>query len=90
MKVTVLPNQTLMDIAIQYCGALSAWPEIVALNGLTGLTANLSAGQVLVVPAPHHQRTAQIYSRNGYKPATSPMELLEGIDYWFIYEYIVQ
>lgn len=90
MTITVLPNQTLMDIAIQYCGALSAWPQIVALNGLSGLTADITAGQELAIPEAHHQRTAQIYARNGYKPATMPVELLEGIDYWFVYEHTVQ
>jgi hypothetical protein len=90
MKINTLPNQTIMDVAIQYCGGLEAWPQIVALNNLAGLTAEVAAGTELIVPDPIVQRVALLYERGGYKPATVPWNQLEGIDYWFVYEYIVQ
>lgn len=79
-----------MDIAIQHCGGIAAWPVIVELNGLSGLTAEIVAGQELIVPDPVQQRVAGIYARQGHKPATTPIDHLEGIDYWFVYEYVVQ
>lgn len=89
-KITVLPSQTLLDVAIQHCGHVEAWPEIVHLNGLPGLTAELTAGQQLKIPPVRHQRVTAIYEREGYQPATTPQDRLEGIDYWFTYQYIVQ
>lgn len=87
--VTTLPSQTIMDIAIQECGSLAAWPDIAAMNGLN-LTDEVPAGTALLIPDPVIDRVAAIYERNGYKPATTPTDILEGIDYWFVYEYIVQ
>jgi hypothetical protein len=76
-SIIIQPGQTLADIAIQWCGSLSAWPLIAALNGL-GFTDLLTAGTSLLVPEATEKRTAQYFAQGGY------ITELEGIDYWYI------
>ncbi|MBL7779925.1 MAG: LysM peptidoglycan-binding domain-containing protein [Saprospiraceae bacterium] len=91
-NIIVQPGQTLPDIAVQYCGALSAFPEIARLNGLS-LTANIAAGQALVIPAvATDKRVQQYFTQGGYVPASVGVKALdEGVSYWGIeYDFIVQ
>lgn len=91
-SITVQPGQTLPDIAVQYCGSLSAWYSIASLNGLA-LTASISAGQTLEVPeTATDKRVQQYFLLGGYVPAsTGVKEIDEGISYWGIgYDFIVQ
>lgn len=67
-KVRVEAGQTLPDIAIQCCGSLTAWSTLAALNGL-GLTADLTPGQMLLLPDETDKRTAAFFAAGGYKPA---------------------
>lgn len=91
--VTVLPAQTLPDIAIQYLGSAAGWAEIAELNNLP-LDADLEAGQTLRLPAgAQDKKLALYYKLFGYKPATviSEETLPEGIDYMGIeYDFIVK
>jgi len=91
-SITVQPGQTLPDIAVQYCGSLSAFPEVASLNGLA-LTASISAGQTLLIPAVATDKRVQLYfAQGGYVPASIGVKAVEeGVSYWGIeYDFIVQ
>lgn len=86
--ITVLPGQTLPDIAIQHAGDLLAWPLIASLNNID-LTSLITAGDKLLIPLPVSKSVADEFAKKGFQPATGD-EFLEGIDYWAItYEFIV-
>ena len=81
---TVKPGQTLADIAIQYCGGIGAWPELATLNGLA-MTASLSGGQVLKLPAPVDKRTVAVFKTGEYFPAAGQIVPYgDGIGWWII------
>ncbi|MBV6442761.1 MAG: hypothetical protein EPGJADBJ_04485 [Saprospiraceae bacterium] len=89
----VKAGQTLPDIAVQYCGNMSAFPAIAALNGLN-LTDEIVAGATLKLPPVVDKRAAYILS-GGYFPAAgrtlTQIGGLEGVDYWGIeFDFIVQ
>lgn len=84
VNVKVAPGQTLADIAIQHCGSLSAWPDLARLNGL-GLTEDIEAGQMLMLPAAYDKRTVAFFKSGGFVPAVGVVVVTgEGIGYWFI------
>ncbi len=83
--IVVRPGQSLPDIAVQYGGDQEAWATIAALNGLA-LTADLVAGQVLIIPdvAPD-KRTAAIFKLGRFFPASGEVVPYgSGIGYWGI------
>ena len=83
-KATVMPGQTLPDLAVQHCGSLSAWPQLAALNGIS-LTDEVQAGQVLTLPDAVDKRAVAIFKSGGYVPATGALVVTgEGIGYWII------
>ena len=53
-SIQVIPGQTLPDIAALYCGSMSKWPELAALNGLS-ITSELTGGQSLLLPDPSRE-----------------------------------
>jgi nucleoid-associated protein YgaU len=70
MTVTVLPRQTLSDIAIQVYGDVSGVVELAAANNI-GITSELTPGQELVCPEVIHDNYMQNYVRKrGIAPAT--------------------
>lgn len=86
--ITVLPGQTLPDIAIQHAGDLLAWPLIASLNNID-ITSLIAAGDQLLIPLPISKAVSDEFARKGYQPASGD-EFLEGIDYWAVaYEFIV-
>lgn len=87
----VQSGQTLPDIAVQYCGSLSALPIISTLNNLA-FTASISPGQVLKLPERTDKKVEQYFRRGGFFPASIGVkEIPEGISYWGIeYDFIVQ
>lgn len=86
--ITVLPGQTLPDIAIQHAGDLAAWPVIASLNSLS-MTDIIAAGDKLLIPLPIVKSISDEFLRKAYQPASGD-EILEGIDYWAIlYEFVV-
>ena len=67
MKTTILPRQTLFDIALLTKGDASAAVEIAGLNGLV-LTDDLTAGMVLETGAPQKNTVTNLLSQS--PPAT--------------------
>ena len=67
-KATVIADQTLEDVAIQYCGSASAWLELARLNKLDPST-DLMAGQVLELPPVLDLKVSRFYSENKLVPA---------------------
>lgn len=51
MKVLVLNNQSIFDMAIRYCGTPLAAFELARLNGIS-VSANLTPGHEITVPEP--------------------------------------
>jgi LysM repeat protein len=48
--ISILPNQTLFDVATQYYGSIEAVPALFLLNAnLTGVNHVLNVGEVLVI-----------------------------------------
>jgi LysM repeat protein len=104
MQVTVLNNQSLFDVAIQYYGTVEASVSIAILNGIS-ITDELVPGQVLNVPVIDYgfSDVANYFNIEKIEPATGTSVYdiynedgeittpLEGIDYWGIeYDFIVQ
>ncbi len=98
ITITVLHNQSLMDVAIQRTGnALNAF-EIAKANNI-GITDILTAGSTIVIP---DSIIADVDIKNYYQskaiqPATDitqtgePGETPEGISYWILNKnFIVQ
>lgn len=71
MKVTVLSNQTLTDIAIQVYGNAQGVMVLALENGLS-VTDELMPGQVLVCSADRvmDKGIVRYYGVNGIRPAT--------------------
>lgn len=76
MKVRVLSNQTLTDIAIQVYGSAEGVFFLAQENGLS-VTDDLTPGQLLVLsPNPlADKKIVQYYADNGICPATSAGEI---------------
>jgi nucleoid-associated protein YgaU len=83
--VVVQAGQSLWDIALQYAGSAEAAFQIAQVNGRS-ISAELTAGQTLIIPAVLNAGIVSEYQNSGYVPASAvPVEeLLEGIDYWAI------
>lgn len=86
----VKPGQTLPDIAIQYCGNLSALTELAYRNNLS-VTADITSGQELILPDIVDKRVEAIYRAGNYCPAAGNNDVaLTGISRWGIeFDFIV-
>lgn len=62
-------NQTLFDIALQWCGDCEAAARIALMNGLD-ITDTPQAGTVLMIPEVINRRVFKYYNDNRIKPAT--------------------
>lgn len=91
MTVTILHNQSLLDIAIQYTGdAQNAF--LIAKENSLSVSAYLVPGYELVIPngMPLNRNILDYYQAKDIKPATGVEineetgEELEGIGYWII------
>lgn len=98
MKVKVLHNQSLLDIAIQHTGDVMNAFEIAKANSLS-VTSYLVPGYELIVPngVPFNREVQDYYNSKNVKPATGTTENseseqeLDGISYWIINKtFIVQ
>lgn len=96
-SVTVLHNQSLLDISLQVYGNLSGMFLLAKLNNLA-ITDNLNPGDVLMLP---ELETSDVnivtyYSNKSIKPANAINQATlspgpSGIDYWAIgVNFIVQ
>lgn len=77
MSVTInlLPNQNILDIAIQEKGTIEACVAIAFANGKS-ITEDLVPGQELKLPAdaPANTDIQKYYSQNHLKPATANID----------------
>lgn len=94
--VTVCEGQTLIDIAMQYCGDALAVADVAKLNGL-GITDELTPGQTILIPDVAIDKVKIVEAFAGLVPASKDDDdnvldqVLDGIDYWIIEEdFIVQ
>lgn len=92
MQITVLNNQTLLDIAIRHCGTVEAVAYIAILNNIS-ITQELIPGQLIELPSKDYgnQEVINYFSANKIDPATALTEehtaLTEGnsgIGFWEI------
>ncbi len=94
MKVTVLHNQSLLDISIQHTGNVTNAFEIAKANSLA-ISDELSSGTELIIPESvvSNSDILNYYTSKAIQPATaitnfigdgSPEPHPEGIGYWII------
>lgn len=90
--ITVLSNQSLLDIAIQEDGNVLAAFEWALANGIS-ITEELVPGQKLIVPNSVNRDNdiAQYFKSKTQNIATSyPVQLLDNsLDYTFAYEFAI-
>lgn len=90
--ITVLSNQSLLDIAIQEDGNVLAAFEWALANGIS-ITEELVPGQKLFVPSSVNRDNdiAQYFKSKTQNIATSyPVQLLDNsLDYMFAYEFAI-
>lgn len=85
MKATVLPYQSLLDVALSATGDAEAAYDMAMLNGIT-LSAEPEHGTVLEAPAPVKKMVAE-YFRHNAQPATAitpDVPLFDGIGFMTI------
>lgn len=87
MKVKVMENQTLHDIAVRYTGSAVNAYVIAALNNLSA-TDELSPGMELEVPEADVKPVASYFENQNLQPATVAQDGIEyfGIEYDFVIE----
>ncbi len=75
MKVIVLNNQSLIDVAIQHTGTIENAFKIAVANGLS-LTDDLEPGAQLIIPADVEMNNDVVsyFSAKGIQPATGLTE----------------
>lgn len=71
--ITSKQGQTLWDIALQYCGDVSAAAEIGILNGMD-VTFQPATGTSMVVPDVINKRVVKYFKDNRINPATAWQE----------------
>lgn len=72
MQKTVLHNQSLLDVALQYCGTINAVFDIAILNNKS-ITAPLIPGEVLQIPEKDYGNSeiVEYYQFKKVVPATA-------------------
>ena len=75
MKVIVLNNQSLIDVAIQHTGTIENAFKIAVANGLS-LTDDLEPGEQLIIPEDVEMNSDVVnyFSAKGIQPATGLTE----------------
>lgn len=98
--VEIVEGQCLVDLCMEYMGdALGLWP--LALHGNKSITELLQAGNRMELPTQAttalQRKIIKLLAEPYNKPASQldidgpPLtEKAEGIDYWYLYEYVVQ
>ena len=85
MKATVLPYQSLLDVAVSATGDAETAYDMAMQNGIA-LSAEPEPGTVLEAPAPM-KRTVADYFRHNAQPATAitdDVPIMDGISYMAI------
>jgi len=92
MKITVLHNQSLLDVAIRHCGTVEAVADIAILNNIS-ITDNLIPGQLIELSNKDYgcQEVVNFFVANKIDPATALTQDHEaltegdsGIGFWEI------
>ena len=88
-KIIIQQGQSLLDIALQHCGDLSALFDLVVLNEIKeiSITDEVAPGSYLLAPPEVFKLLVNYYADHKHIPATadSPfLTVLEGIDFWGI------
>lgn len=92
MIVTVLHNQSLLDLALQHTGTIESVFELAGANALN-ITNDVVAGKTLILPAEAftNKDILAYYTAKNLQPATAfskedeqVFERLEGISIWAI------
>ena len=92
MEITVLHNQSLLDLALQHTGTIESVFELAEANALN-ITDDVVAGKTLVLPAEAliNKDILAYYTAKNLQPATAftkedeqVFERLEGISIWAI------
>lgn len=86
MKITVLQDQNIFDVALQTLGDVAGVFTIAELNGLE-ITERLQPGQTLFIPDKAvNPRIVQKYAADGVIPATEIDRrfIIEGVEIWGI------
>jgi len=90
--ITVLHNQSLLDLALQHTGTIESVFELAGANALN-ITDDVVAGKTLVLPAEAftNKDILGYYTAKNLQPATAfskedeqVFEILEGISIWLI------
>ena len=90
--ITVLHNQSLLDIALQHTGTIESVFEFAEANAIN-ITDDVQAGKTLVLPAEafSNKDILNYYTAKNLQPATAftkedeqVFEKLEGISIWAI------
>lgn len=96
--ITVLHNQSLLDISVQHTGTVENCFEIAVANGLS-VTEELTPGVQLIIPesVKVNKEVLNYYTSKNIRPATAITksgdyeQKPEGISYWIInQDFIVQ
>jgi hypothetical protein len=85
MTVTVHHNQSMLDLAVRYCGTAEAALDIAFLNGLM-LTDSLTPGQKINIPTTDYgaQDVVNYFNGKAHQPATaSPMLIINEENEYF-------
>ena len=92
MTITVLHNQSLLDIAIQHTGSVENAFAIAVANGLS-VSSMLTAGMTLDIPNDvqkdndvlYYYTTKNLQPATAYNPYSWTVDpILEGIGYWYV------
>lgn len=92
MTITVLHNQSLLDLAIQHTGTIESVFELAEANTLN-IADDVQAGKILILPteAFTNKEILAYYTAKNLQPATAfskedeqVLERLEGISIWAI------
>jgi len=90
--ITVLHNQSLLDLALQHTGSIESVFELAEANALN-ITDDIQAGKILILPteAFTNKDILAYYTAKNIQPATAftkedkqVLERLEGISIWAI------
>jgi len=96
MQKNVLNDQSLLDVALQHLGDISAIFDLAQKNDIS-IADDLIPGMILEMPVKAKSKVVDYYSNNDYKPATAitrdQVNLItgEGIEFWYVeYDFVVQ
>ena len=85
-KGKILNHQTLLDVALQYCGAVDAFFNQAYINGFS-MTDDVASGEELVLADIVDFKNQQYFQNSIYKPTTGltlTPDLAGGIEFWAI------